>query len=231
MAAVAIFGLIYTVLARVGVQGLRAEGEADRRVRASLLADNRFGELEAQLLAGGELPIAESEDEVDEFTVYSAVSALELEIPLPPEAATKRKRDAVGGGGNAEPKDEDTVAGSFFTGAGAGKPPPMRKLEVRVVWTEGVGERDVRRTGFGFDRVAAEPLLAALDEASAAAESATQGESDDAATTGEGTPESSAATTKTSKSKTGSKSTTGSKSKTSTSRREAAASSKTQTTR
>ncbi len=195
MAAVAIFGLIYTVLARVGLQGLRAEGEADRRLRASLIADNRFGEIEARLLAGGDLPIAESDDELDEFTIHTAVSELEVEIPPPPEVATKRQRDVVGNPVSKETEDAAVTTGSFFDPAGPGKPSPMRRLEVFVRWTEGVSEREVRRTGFGFDRTAAEPLLSALAEADEPPgdESSPEGDTAAAADQKSGAPESATA--------------------------------------
>ena len=42
LAAVALLGILYSVLARVAIEGLRAEGESERRLEASLLADERL---------------------------------------------------------------------------------------------------------------------------------------------------------------------------------------------
>ena len=44
LAAVAILGIWFVVLASVGIQGLRAEGTNERRIRASLLADTILSE-------------------------------------------------------------------------------------------------------------------------------------------------------------------------------------------
>ena len=45
LAAVALLGILYAVLARVAIEGLRAEGDSERRLEASLLADERVNDL------------------------------------------------------------------------------------------------------------------------------------------------------------------------------------------
>ena len=75
LAAVAILALVYTVLARVGIQGFRAEGGADRRLRASLLADDTVAEIEGQIEMGSTPTIGEKEVRT---MVDSASSTIEI---------------------------------------------------------------------------------------------------------------------------------------------------------
>ncbi len=51
LAAVAILGIVYVVLADVAMQGLFAEGRAKRRLEASLKADLHLSELEVEIEA------------------------------------------------------------------------------------------------------------------------------------------------------------------------------------
>ncbi len=49
LAAVAVLGLLYTVLASAAVQGLRSEGESRRRLEASLLMDEQLVQIRIRL--------------------------------------------------------------------------------------------------------------------------------------------------------------------------------------
>jgi prepilin-type N-terminal cleavage/methylation domain-containing protein len=176
LAAVAILALVYTVLARVGIQGFRAEGGADRRLRASLLADDTLAEVEGQVAVGSPPKIGEKEAQHDEFLIRVRVSPSEIELPPPSDAATKRMQAAVAAKhtGGTSPQAAAQKAGaaqqtqSFFLPAGPGEPAPGRRIEVRVSWTEGATESVVERETYGLDQNAAQPLLLALDQAAQA---------------------------------------------------------------
>ena len=145
LAAVAILGGLYIVLADVAMQGLRAEGESRRRLEASLLADHHMSELEIQLEAGGVQELGTTESEEDDFQIAVEVKALELPIPLGEDAAED---------------DEEAEA------AAAAALEAMRTIEVKISWLEGDRERSVLRTTYGYDRQAAAQLF----EAAAGAE-------------------------------------------------------------
>jgi prepilin-type N-terminal cleavage/methylation domain-containing protein len=176
LAAVAILALVYTVLARVGIQGFRAEGGADRRLRASLLADDILAEIEGQIEMGNTPPIGEKEANRDEYAIRLRVAPSEIEIPARSEAATQRIQAAAaakrtGGAPAQTPGGKGAPPGptqSFFQPVGPGNPPPGRRIEVRVSWTEGTTESAVVRETYALDQSAAQPLLLALDQASQA---------------------------------------------------------------
>jgi len=189
LAAVAVLAVIYTVLARVGIDGLRAEGESSRRLRAGLLADARLTELEGQLLSGGALSVGETEDALDEFVVRVAVAPLEFALPtVPPrvaERAVERVRQTndlrAAGVAAQNASAGPRPAGSFFGAPVAGQPPPSRRIEVTVRWEEGAEERTVRRVSYGLDPETARPLLEALDTAADRDRSAAEKREEEAA--------------------------------------------------
>ncbi len=148
LAAVAILGLFYTVIAGVAIQGLRAEGEAARRLEASLLADRVMTELETGLEAGLPPPLGRSQEERDAFQLTVEVAPLELTLPpLPGETETV----------SSEP--------GLLAGSGPGAPSPLRRIDVHIAWLEGNDERTLTRTTFGFDAEAVSTELQALDAA------------------------------------------------------------------
>ena len=53
LGAVAVLAILYTVLASVAIQALRAEGESRRRMEASLLIGEHMAALEAAIALGG----------------------------------------------------------------------------------------------------------------------------------------------------------------------------------
>jgi len=161
LAAVAILALVYTVLARIGIQSFRAEGGADRRLRASLLADEVLAEIEGQVEMGSALPLGEKDAKQGEFTVHVRVSPAEIKIPPPSQAAAQRLEAA-------EKRSSDGSAGNFFPGhsffqAEEGVPPPGRRIEVRVSWTEGAMEPSVVRETYALDPSVAAGRIGALD--------------------------------------------------------------------
>lgn len=166
LAAIAIFGLVFTMLAQVAMQGLAAEGEASRRLRASLLADRLLGELEGQLAAGAAPPPGLTEDEIEEFTTEVEIRPYDFAIHLAsadiPDYITEGTR-----GQRPLPLLEPPNRGTAV----------LLQLDVRVRWLEGVFERVVTRSTFGLDAAALEPLIASIVEASDDAE--THEEDDD----------------------------------------------------
>ncbi len=146
LAAVAVLGLLYTVLARVAIHGLRAEGEANRRMQASLLADRALGDLQAELAAGGAASIGVTEREVGDFT---------LEVEIQPFDAGALLRTAPNADTEALAKRELELLSPPARGGSAA----LLSAEVRVRWQEGVYEQRVIRNSFALDLEAAAPLL------------------------------------------------------------------------
>jgi prepilin-type N-terminal cleavage/methylation domain-containing protein len=159
LVAVGVLGLLYTVLAGLAVQGLRAEGESARELRASLLADRALAEIET----GGDLRVAPPvEREEEEFVVAVEVAPFELELP----PSTLRER--------SEARREPT--GSLIQRGRGTQAPALRRIDVSVRWSEGVFEREVRRTSFALDPEAAAPLLESLAASQEAREQAGEDE-------------------------------------------------------
>lgn len=185
LAAVAVLAMVYTVLARVGIQGLRSEGDADRRIRASLVADDRLSLVEGQFLAGAAIPIGDTEENVDEFAVRVSVTPLEMQVPTVPEKLAERARERVSstndlraaGPAAAGAAAKGQPAGSLFGARSAGEPAPGRHVVVSVAWDDAGTEKEVRRETFGLDARAAAPLLEALDAAAEQERDAASGKS------------------------------------------------------
>lgn len=171
MAAVAILALSYTTLASSGIIGLQREGEARRRIEASLVADGVLAEIETAIEAGGTPPLGQEEREVGDFLVDVEVTAFSIEIPEEEGPGGQRlgnERSRLGGENKETP---DVIPGpSLLGGAGpGGAVSPLRRIDVRVVWDEGFGEGEVSRTTFALDPEAAGPTIEAIEQAQAAA--------------------------------------------------------------
>jgi hypothetical protein len=129
LAAVAVLGIVFTVLAAATVTGLSAEGTNLRRLRASLLADAVLNEFEVQMLAGTYPEESSDESERDEYRVQVDVK------PLADASVEVGDADLVGFLGEKAP---DLL-------------PLLRMIQVRVSWLEGTQELAVRRTTCFFD--------------------------------------------------------------------------------
>jgi prepilin-type N-terminal cleavage/methylation domain-containing protein len=146
LAAVAVLAIVYVLLSRVAIQGMRHEGESSRRLEASLLIDLQLYDLEAQLDRGFVPSLGRTESELDDFQVALEVEAFALQVP-------EEFLDA-GGGEGAPP--------SLI---GSGRSPDeslLRRVTLRVSWFEGVDERSVERTTFGVDLSPLQTALPAL---------------------------------------------------------------------
>jgi prepilin-type N-terminal cleavage/methylation domain-containing protein len=181
LAAVAVLGLVYSVLASAAIQGLRAEGDAGRRLRASLLADQRITEIEAQVAAGQTPEIGQTENQEDDFVIRTEVKPLDLQIgetkaakrakdrldraigarPTPRPAAAPAAGTAAGPGKGPAGAPQGEV-GSLLKPSGTSKQPMLRRIELTVTWEDGASEQTVRRTTYGIDATAAAPLIEQL---------------------------------------------------------------------
>jgi prepilin-type N-terminal cleavage/methylation domain-containing protein len=157
LAAVAVLGFTVAMLARGAIQGMRYEGDASRRLAASLIADRALFELESTLAIGALPELGHQErEENEEFRLSLDVA------PLDPAA--------LGIGPLfTDPPDE---AGNPPT-AVRSDIPQLLLVTVQVAWTEGLVEQAVTRTTFAYDASAA---AAALESSGAAAEEAPEAE-------------------------------------------------------
>ena len=146
MAAVALLGIVYTFLAKAATQGIRSEADSRRRMEASLLADATLAELETRLAAGETLQPELTEEENEEFRISVEVTPFELAAELAGKLA-----------GTAP------EAPSGFGAAGANAPNLVQRVEVRVVWNDGIFERSAERVTFAFDTQAAQTLAGGLE--------------------------------------------------------------------
>lgn len=162
LVAVALLGLVVSVLAGSAIQGMSYEGDAARRMRASLLADRALWQVEAALKLGAPpQPGHEESQEGEEFRISVDVQPLDLSqaglgallLPAP---------DAQGAPatGSPEPSPEGATAAALI---------PLYQVFVRVSWIEGLRELEVTRSTFAFDGSAAAQALGAGEPAEAAA--------------------------------------------------------------
>ncbi len=151
LVAVAILGILYAVLAEAGMRGLMAEGEADRRLRASLLADQLVDEVEQKLSFGEAPALGRTEGAAGPFRSEVEVTPLSLALPPPREEA----------GSGAAAGTPPAPAVSVLGATDAEGRPALLRVAVEVRWPEGVVERRVRRVRYAFDpRVIADELEA-----------------------------------------------------------------------
>jgi len=119
LAAVLILGIWFTVLAGVAIQGLRAEGEAQRRLRAEMIADARMTDLEGAAQLGALPPIGEDQSAEDEFQIHTRVAALDL-----PAVAAAAATGGVPPAGGAAGAGGAAASAGAATGQGAGNVSP-----------------------------------------------------------------------------------------------------------
>jgi prepilin-type N-terminal cleavage/methylation domain-containing protein len=140
MAAVALLAILYTVLARVAIEGLRGENDSHRRLEAAMLADARIAESFTALSSGFVLPdFGHKESSEGDFTL-----ALDVGPFIPPAEW------GVGESAGAAP-------GLFASAPGAPGGQALRTVQLTVSWQEGAEKRQVSRTIFvmDFSRVSA----------------------------------------------------------------------------
>jgi prepilin-type N-terminal cleavage/methylation domain-containing protein len=142
LAAVALLGILYTVLARVAIEALRAEGESQRRLEASLLADSKLDE--SFMASAGAVAIPElghTETTEGDFTV-----SLDVALFQPPAEWDL-----------SEPKGAPPLL--FASSPGVPGAEALRTVQITVSWLEGAEERHVSRTLFLIDSERASSLV------------------------------------------------------------------------
>jgi prepilin-type N-terminal cleavage/methylation domain-containing protein len=170
LAAVAILAIAYSQLGASGIQGLQHEGEARRRIEASLLADSAVTEIESSIEAGTVPPVGEDEREQGAYRIKVAVDPYTLAVPDEEEKEGHRigqAKSRLGGDAGAAPPP---AAGPSLLGGDRGAVSPLRRIVVSVAWDEGFGERITTRVTYALDAEAAAGTLGALAEGAAAAQ-------------------------------------------------------------
>ncbi len=143
MVAVTMMAFVVTALTRAAVDGMRVEGEAHRRLRASLIADQLLADIESLPLQGATPEVGVEEDEQEEFGIRVETRPLDIaRLGIQPEA-----------GPDASPLA--ALVGSRSLGSS----PPLLEVLITVSWFEGVDEIAVRRPTYSFDAAAVAALL------------------------------------------------------------------------
>ena len=163
LAAVAVIGIVFTTLARAGILGLRAEGRAERRLAASLLADRILADLEAGLAAGIAPAVGFDEREEEDFRIEVEVAPLDLALP------------AVEGPDVPAIFEDSPGSPTLLTSPDPRTATPLRRVEIRVAWQAGAAEESVVRQTFAFDGASVSALLASLEPVAPAAPPGSEG--------------------------------------------------------
>jgi prepilin-type N-terminal cleavage/methylation domain-containing protein len=176
LAAVAVLALVYTALARAAMQGLAHEGDASRRLRASLLADQALAEVEAQLAAGVAPTPGITELEEEEFAISVEVRPFDLgAFALEAGEAAAAVLGEPTGVEGARP---DGPSFQLLT-AQPGAPAPLFEIDVRVRWLEGSFEQEATRTSFAADPARVSAALEGLSAAASEEGAEDDGEGED----------------------------------------------------
>ena len=138
LAAVAVLGFTVTMLARGAIQGMRYEGDASRRLAASLIADRALFEVESALAIGTLPQVGRQEREEGEFRLVLEVAPVDpvaLGVPFLFSGPL-----AEAGGRTAGPAAQTRS-----------DLPALLLVTVQIAWTEGLVEQSVTRTTFAYD--------------------------------------------------------------------------------
>jgi prepilin-type N-terminal cleavage/methylation domain-containing protein len=139
LGAVLVLAMLYSVLAEVAIQGLRAEGESRRRLEASLFADELLTDIEASIEAGDLPPLGVSGEEEDPYIIELEVLPIDTRALFPP--------GLLG--------EDETLASLLGSET---EESPLREIVLRISWSEGDRELSVTRTTLGMST----PQFAAL---------------------------------------------------------------------
>jgi prepilin-type N-terminal cleavage/methylation domain-containing protein len=154
LAAVAVLGLVFTSLAAWNIDGLRAEGRAQRRLEASLVADQVVAELEAALAAGTPPEVGRLEREVAGHAVLLEVEKLELALDDPPRPP--------GALPDSEILDGEPAGPTLLAPPGSRRDTPLRLVRVSVAYGSEEAPEHVRRETFAWDAEAVASLTQGL---------------------------------------------------------------------
>jgi prepilin-type N-terminal cleavage/methylation domain-containing protein len=150
MAAVLVLGLLYTVLAEVAMEGLRAEGISRRRAEASLLVDDRLAQLETYLETNPPVP-GTTEEDVSPYHVTTEISPLDVTQWIPPlDPAVPNAAPAA--------NDADSL---LMDPDGQSR---IDQVRITVAWDEAGTPYQVSRTTFALDIAAIAALLPSSED-------------------------------------------------------------------
>jgi len=146
LGAVAILGVSYLVLASTSIGAIQGIGREQRRIEASLLADQTISELEIAVQTEQPLTPRQEEFESGPFTVVLEVLDMSLQYE-----------------GNGDPNDAIDLL-EFLGNEANGEFAPhrdknlllgyLREVHVAVRWEDGPDEFQVTRTAFLYDHLA-----------------------------------------------------------------------------
>ena len=144
LGAVSILGITYVMLATLAIQGMQITGESQRRLHASIIADELLMEYELAAALGEEIAVEEDEKDQDGFTIRWQVFDMSETEPI--QGAEGENLDLFSFlAEEANGPHAEFRPGNFLLGY-------LRELHIEVVWTEGVNEITVSRTGYVFDQ-------------------------------------------------------------------------------
>src|SRR5262249_47673714 len=152
-----LLGILYTVLARSGIEGVRSEGESRRRLEASLVADDRLAEIELAFSEDSAPPVGRTEETIDGFHVVTEVRGFERPPPKADPRARGGRPDSLAA--RRARNRRRTDAPSLFAPQGQRVDSPLRTVEIAVQWNDGIFPREVRRTTYGLDQTLVEAVL------------------------------------------------------------------------
>jgi Tfp pilus assembly protein PilV len=156
LGAVAILAIVYTTLSTVSIRWLRSEGESQRLLEASLLADWELSEFEMELETGAapEIGFTETESE-DGYTVTWEVTPLQTVI-FESAPTQNRGANALNFTGQSAPVPANSIR---TTEEGE---VPFLQIILRVSWFEAGNERSTTRTIFAVNEDAAAKFAAEI---------------------------------------------------------------------
>lgn len=155
MAAVMLLGIVYSLLATKSTEGIWTEGDARRRLEASLIADDVLSSLETEFALGTPPERTAQDEERGAFVVHTSVEDYRPpEPPVDPSAPTRQT--------TAEKLGLE-VPDAFGSERGL-TPSVLVQIGVRVTWQDLGVEKQVERTTWVFDRAAAAGLAGAAPE-------------------------------------------------------------------
>lgn len=146
LGAVAILGLSYIMLATSAIQGLRMIGESQRRIEASLLADQTLVEFELAIELGQPIDVGYEEREAGPFVVE--IEILDMLEQYAAEPTDDEPQDLVAflvaeGNGPFAPLHELNLLLGY-----------LREVHITVRWQDAADEIEVTRTAYLYDQKA-----------------------------------------------------------------------------
>jgi hypothetical protein len=160
LAAVAILGIWYVVIAAMAADGLRHQGESRRRLEAGLLADQFLAEVEASTIDGSAPEGGEEEIEEGDYTIRVFITPFVFGNPGAQAAMQKSLQAALRQSAGRESENSEISPPSrdmqtLLATEMPGITHNLRAIHVNVSWDEVMTRRSIARTSYAFDLVSA----------------------------------------------------------------------------